>query len=1262
MYKKFLNAILFGALILGSAGTITSCKDYDDEIDEINQKLNTLSSKDELAAQVSSLTSTISAAQSAAAQASTEAANALAAAKEAAAQAEQAATGAGQATGQAAEAISNAKAAATTADAAAKTATDAAAKAKAAAEDAAKAVAAGADATKAIAEAKAASEAAAKAAEEAKAGVEAAKKAAADAAAGAATAAQKAVADAQTAIAEAAKKAAEAAAKEAAAAAVKTDLDALTKRVEALESGKTVDPEELEKIQNDVKKAQEDVKAIIGKISAAVTSVSLVDSYTAAQLVSDLYLKPGQGTYANLFWEDVYFNEDDGTPQVDEIGENPLDLDFTTVFEAADLTVAQGWGLWKTEYETDPKKETGNFTGLGADLKDAITFVKDRQVNRPAVFVVRVSPTNAVLTKDQISFVNSNGQNLNDIVEVLDVLKYEGTLTRPDGTTYVLTRAEQETGLWFVKVALKEFDEETFYPMTQILTDIPNYQEKYVSLNATRASHNQDGDNPASGQYGYEEKLVNKILYAVQVNNTQEDAADRFVTSSYDLTFDWGEYQPANRLHYSVNGKKVEDINNRFDKESQSFFTNPEDIPDALIYAERTWLPNFATVKPNINLGNVAATAKKQNADKAANVALDTEYPEYGYAELDNRSGKQLLNVVPGEKFTVTLDEYQGWAYDYGRNGGAGIDKVSTKSAVRAMYVVLDQPTAVESEPSEWQAWQTYQYTGINQVVEGTSIDITVDGEGLLSVNGDIIGFRVYGINWDGTLVDPDGRAFYVQVGGGQAAAAGATSVTPTNETIKNSDRVAFELAASATSANHFVWTPDVINYLDDTNKSAYEAVPTLSFYPVFANVDAKGDKTDIQAFNVTETTDEDGNLIIEGDITGDLKKVNQLYTVPMIPNWLAYIDNKEYKGTLVLQNKTDKITRDVATIEITFTKKLPQGVPAGFAVKEKQIVDGVYVAYLTPSDESGADKWAVPADAKKETLEKIYGTRKMLDFLNLGTSKSDVTSLAANYEFTFETAKRGTDMATGDPAMVTNFIAKGNADPMLIVPAYFYDTNDKASEVIDGKTKHASKVEYNYGKISTALYWEKADGTSGYYDYKQTAIEFETIFSDIYDNNIHTWSWATLADLKAQILRKDRPATLKDTEWQADVEKDASKVTTLPEDYIQSVIYGEESFELNTDYFLGTNKFDGLFTGLLSNSYENSLEVVKATLTTTSTGYEEYYSFDSYADGKIKFVRKSNSTNPVADVPSTLTIIVKDSYGHQYHKVVINGFNVKKR
>ena len=37
MNKKFLSAILFGALMVGSTSTFVSCKDYDDDIDGLHR-------------------------------------------------------------------------------------------------------------------------------------------------------------------------------------------------------------------------------------------------------------------------------------------------------------------------------------------------------------------------------------------------------------------------------------------------------------------------------------------------------------------------------------------------------------------------------------------------------------------------------------------------------------------------------------------------------------------------------------------------------------------------------------------------------------------------------------------------------------------------------------------------------------------------------------------------------------------------------------------------------------------------------------------------------------------------------------------------------------------------------------------------------------------------------------------------------------------------------------------------------------------------
>ena len=42
MRKKYLSALLFGALLFASAGTFTSCKDYDDDISNLQEQINTV--------------------------------------------------------------------------------------------------------------------------------------------------------------------------------------------------------------------------------------------------------------------------------------------------------------------------------------------------------------------------------------------------------------------------------------------------------------------------------------------------------------------------------------------------------------------------------------------------------------------------------------------------------------------------------------------------------------------------------------------------------------------------------------------------------------------------------------------------------------------------------------------------------------------------------------------------------------------------------------------------------------------------------------------------------------------------------------------------------------------------------------------------------------------------------------------------------------------------------------------------------------------
>ena len=116
---------------------------------------------------------------------------------------------------------------------------------------------------------------------------------------------------------------------------------------------------------------------------------------------------------------------------------------------------------------------------------------------------------------------------------------------------------------------------------------------------------------------------------------------------------------------------------------------------------------------------------------------------------------------------------------------------------IGGFFVMLDQNFARESSTSEVSAWTQYIYKNVGffsvngfntktgEFILDPSREDTQAGikdgirkahlfkgnKGTISIKnargakGDVIGFRVYAVNLDGTLYDPDGRAFYVKVG-----------------------------------------------------------------------------------------------------------------------------------------------------------------------------------------------------------------------------------------------------------------------------------------------------------------------------------------------------------------------------------------------------------------------------------------------------------------------------------------------------------------
>ena len=66
MKRKLFSALLFGALVASSTSTFVSCKDYDDDISNLQSQIDKLATADQLSAKVSEMQAAISAAQSAA--------------------------------------------------------------------------------------------------------------------------------------------------------------------------------------------------------------------------------------------------------------------------------------------------------------------------------------------------------------------------------------------------------------------------------------------------------------------------------------------------------------------------------------------------------------------------------------------------------------------------------------------------------------------------------------------------------------------------------------------------------------------------------------------------------------------------------------------------------------------------------------------------------------------------------------------------------------------------------------------------------------------------------------------------------------------------------------------------------------------------------------------------------------------------------------------------------------------------------------------
>ena len=401
--------------------------------------------------------------------------------------------------------------------------------------------------------------------------------------------------------------------------------------------------------------------------------------------------------------------------------------EYTTMVTAVSLYKTDE-GRWSNGLPDDdltfiwvPSEHTTKFPA-DKNLTDAqIEFSADhKNITITDSLVVRVSPTNAELTPANVSLINSQGKELNEFVDVQSVKPYKKLIT---GATRA-ANATEGNGLWTVTFKLKDG------------VDIQKFEEATISQNSY-------------------------VQFAVAVKNTTSEAKEspRRVISAYSVDVKGSSYEPAiNNILVQGNDdvwKDIKYIRNRF---GYQYDNN----------GERVFGAKSSETGDFVNGVNELEWAGKTpyTAEEAANhtqLAKDN----------DIRAWYNPLPVTVGKKINIAV-------------GAAGIGNntpyyYNTQTgryyAVKGFYVTLDKDFAIESAPSELNAWAKYSYENVGVTnSKGTitkAAHMFYGNEGYITINsledtevkGDIIGFRVFAVNFDGTLVDPDGRAFYVKVG-----------------------------------------------------------------------------------------------------------------------------------------------------------------------------------------------------------------------------------------------------------------------------------------------------------------------------------------------------------------------------------------------------------------------------------------------------------------------------------------------------------------
>ena len=502
-------------------------------------------------------------------------------------------------------------------------------------------------------------------------------------------------------------------------------------------------------------------------------------------------------------------------------------------------------------------------------------------------------------------------------------------------------------------------------------------------------------------------------------------------------------------------------------------------------------------------------------------------------------------------------------------------------------YVVFDKGNAIESAPSEWNAWSSYTVEGLGVMTKATeklSMKITS-----ASAHGDVVGFRVYAVNRDGTLADPDGRAFYVFVGkpGDELKSASANIIA----TKAQPDSEGMDVTGWFKANTWYAFSPYNENYenknplwylnADDTENFGMSHA-TLKFY----------DKNDalVYTFNTTSYS-----TYVYGNNIKDAVKVvfTPKESVAGMLNdatYTIYIRQEE-------QHAGDYLTLPYATLSIT-----------------KVMPNTEFIAYMIPNENAWATPWATTfptiddADATKKAYEVLTsGDPKDNGFKNLNNifynldQEGDIEFIFAN---SLKKDNKIVDLMDDDK----NGIVYGTPDDYYIL--------DVATEFIDGTTEHAVTTYTNYEKVSTYI---DADGN----------VQFEKTWS-VKSNQSLTAIYACWHHAMHDVAFK----TAVSLQWSAE----GTEATTSFSNVTTKNSYNSTYFGLTLDKLI-----DNKWLKLIEGSAELNTKA-------DGTGQVNPYFKPTISGTTITFTQESVQVdaNPTANHDEYLILKFKDAFGHE--------------